>query len=106
MHDIIPIGAHPDAADFELDLRGLTQQQARVAVNRLLEAHDFQQDTRVLIRIEPADACEGETLFQPVRRELMEGVKRGCILKNGIHPVTEGSGFLVHVAGRGGSALA
>ena len=106
MNDIIPIGAHPDAADFELDLRGSTQNQARVAVNRLLEAHDFQEDTRVLIRIETADECEGETLFQPVRRELMEGVKRGCILKNGIDPVTEGAGFLVQVAGRGGNALA
>ncbi|MEB3245786.1 MAG: hypothetical protein VKJ06_07370 [Vampirovibrionales bacterium] len=98
---------HPDDADFELNLCGMTLAQAKLALNRLLAAHRFEADTTVLVRIDSAQACEGETLFQPLSRQLMEAQKNGQVCKNGVQPVIEGAGFLVRVKGHSsGDSLA
>ena len=40
------------SADYELDLRGVSGEQARVAIERMLEGHGFVETTTVAIRIE------------------------------------------------------
>ncbi len=90
-------------ADYELDLRGVSAAHARIAIERMLERRRFGDPTSVVIRIDPATATSGETLFLPIGRQLLEARKRRLIMR--FHPLPEGDGggFYLELPGHPGS---
>ena len=87
------------AADYELDLRGLSGAEARIAIERMLEDQDFVETTTVAIRIDPATPTSGETLFLPVGRQLLEARRRELVRRFTPLPVGDGGGFHVELPG-------
>jgi len=87
-------------ADFELDLRGVSAEQARIAIERMLEGHGFVETTTVVIRIDPATPTSGETLFLPVGRQLLDARRRDLVRHFTPLPEGDGGGFHVELPGR------
>ena len=87
-------GAH------ELDLRGMAVTEARAAVEDMLSQRSG-EDTTVVVRISPATPTSGETLFQPVGRQLLAARQAGLIAR--FSPLSDppGGGFHVSMAGDG-----
>lgn len=89
-------------ADYELDLTGVDAGHARRAIQRMLERQRFRDEPRsVVIRLDPAGPDSGETLFQPVGRQLLAAMKRGLVLRCAPVAPDKGAGFTVELAGRG-----
>ncbi len=88
------------AADYELDLRGVSGEQARVAIEGMLEGQGFVETTTVVIRIDPATPTSGETLFLPVGRQLLDARRRDLIRRFTPLPEGDGGGFHVELPGR------
>ena len=89
-------------ADYELDLSGLDQAHALASIERMIERQRFREDPReVVIRLDPATATSGETLFQPVGRALLASLKKGHISACRPLPITEGAGFYIEMPGKG-----
>ena len=88
------------SADYELDLRGVSGEQARVAIERMLEDHGFIETTTVAIRIDPATPTSGETLFLPVGRQLLDARRRDLVRHFTPLPQGDGGGFHVELPGR------
>ncbi len=88
------------SADYELDLRGLSAAQARIAIERMLEAHGLVEATTVVIRIDPATPTSGETLFLPIGRQLLEARRRELLRHFAPLPDGDGGGFHVELPGR------
>jgi len=89
-------------ADYELDLTGLDQAHALASIERMVERQRFRDEPReVVIRLDPATATSGETLFQPVGRALLAIMKQGHISTCRPLPVTEGAGFYIEMPGKG-----
>ena len=88
------------SADYELDLRGVSGEQARVAIERMLEDHGFVETTTVAIRIDPATPTSGETLFLPVGRQLLDARRRDLVRHFTPLPEGDGGGFHVELPGR------
>jgi len=87
-----------DAAEYELDLRGLDLPHARASVERMLERSRFRPPRTVVIRIDKASATSGLTLFQPIGRQLVEALKAGLVLR--CRPLPDGNaGFWIELAG-------
>ena len=87
-------------AEYELDLTGVDAQHAHTAISRMVERQRFREDPRsVILRIDPAQAGQGETLFQPVGRQLLELMKQGLILR--CRPLPSADGFFIEMPGRG-----
>ena len=86
--------------EHTLDLRGVSLSHARSAISQMLERWRSDDLTSVVIRIDPATATSGETLFLPIGRQLLEALKRGLITR--FHPLPEanGGGFHVELPGR------
>ncbi len=84
-----------DSADYELDLRGVSAADARIAIERMLEHRRFVEAATVVIRIDPATPTSGETLFLPVGRQLLEARRRKLIRH--FTPLPEGDGGGFHV---------
>lgn len=93
-------------AEYELDLRGVTQEHAEVAITRMLERRRFGDPTTVVIRIDPATPDSGETLFLPVGRHLLAARKRGLVSRFSPLPEANGGGFHVTLLGRPSKASA
>ena len=93
------VGDHANG-EHTLDLRGVCLSHARLAISQMLERRHSDGLTSVVIRIDPATATSGETLFLPIGRQLLEGRKRGRITR--FHPLPEanGGGFYVELPGR------
>lgn len=93
-----------DCADGEytLDLRGVCATYARMAISQMLECRHSGDTKSVVIRIDPATANSGETLFLPVGRQLLDARKRGLVTR--FHPLPEagGGGFYVELPIRAG----
>ncbi len=87
------------SADYELDLRGLTGAEARIAIERMLEGNDFVEATTVVIRIDPATPTSGETLFLPVGRQLLDARRRALVRHFTPLPEGDGGGFHVELPG-------
>ena len=85
--------------EHTLDLRGVSLEHAGTAISQMLERWRSGDSTSVVIRINPATATSGETLFLPIGRQLLEAYKRGLITR--FHPLPEanGGGFYVELLG-------
>ncbi len=57
-----PVGDQA-SADYELDLRGVSQAHARIAVERMFERRRFAEATTVVVRIDPATPTSGKHCF-------------------------------------------
>ncbi|WP_421709211.1 hypothetical protein [Algihabitans sp.] len=91
-----------DSAQGEqtLDLRAVSPDHAQSAVSQMLERSPSDGPTSAVIRIDPATATSGETLFLPIGRQLLEALKHGLVMR--FHPLPEanGGGFYVELPGR------
>jgi hypothetical protein len=88
-------------AEYELDLTGVGVEHARLAIARMLERQRFREAPRtVVIRIDPAGPDSGETLFQPVGRQLVAAMKRGQISRCSPLAPKDGAGYTVELPGR------
>ena len=87
------------SADYELDLRGLSGAEARIAIERMLEDQGFVEPTTVVIRIDPATPTSGETLFLPVGRQLLDARRRELVRRFTPLPEADGGGFHVELPG-------
>ncbi len=90
------------AADYELDLTGLDLAHAVASVDRMVERQRFRDVGRsVLVRIDPATANSGETLFGRLGRHLLDLKRRGLIATMAPLDPSRGAGFNVTLpAGR------
>ncbi len=96
------ISGRTGPADYELDLTGVDAEHARVAIERMLERQRFREAPRsVVIRIDPAGPDSGETLFQPVGRQLVAAMKQGLISRCRPLAPKDGAGFTIELPGRG-----
>ncbi len=99
--DLRRISGRAGPADYELDLTGVDREHARVAILRMLERQRFREDARsVVIRIDPAGPGSGETLFQPVGRQLVDAMKRGLVSRCSPLAPKDGAGFVIELPGR------
>ncbi len=87
-------------ADSVLDLTGMTAPQAQAAIQEILDRSRFARRGSVAIRLAPPPEGGGETLFQPVGRQLLEARKAGVIEHLQTLPGGDGLGFFVELAGR------
>ena len=86
--------------EHTLDLRGVSLNDARTAISEMLERSRSDDLTSVVIRIDPATATSGETLFLPIGRQLLGARKRGLITRFHPLPEADGGGFYVELPGR------
>ena len=86
--------------EHTLDLRGVCLSHARLAISQMLEQRLLDGLTSVAVRIDPATATSGETLFLPIGRQLLEARKRGLITRFHPLPQADGGGFYVELPGR------
>ena len=94
------IGGHGEA-EYELDLTGVGREHARLAIERMLERQRFREEPRsVRVCLDPAGPTSGETLFQPVGRQLLEAMKRGLIARCAPLAPEKRAGFWVELPGR------
>ena len=101
--DIRRLTGFRDSAEYELDLCGLDLLHAKASVERMLERSRFRPPRSVVIRIDKASATSGETLFQPIGRQLVDAMKAGVIAR--CRPLPEGSaGFWVELVGNPNAA--
>ena len=87
-----------DTAEYELDLCGLDRAHAEASIERMLERSRFRPPRSVIIRIDKASATSGETLFQPIGRQLVAAMKADLVRR--CRPLPEGNaGFWIELAG-------
>jgi hypothetical protein len=68
------------------------------SVERMLERSRFRPSRSVIIRIDKAGPTSGETLFQPIGRQLVDALKTNLVSR--CRPLPEGSaGFWVELVG-------
>ena len=92
-----------DSAEYELDLCGLDRPHAMASVERMLERSRFRPSRSVIIRIDKAGPTSGETLFQPIGRQLVDAMKANLVSR--CRPLPEGSaGFWVELIGNPNAA--
>lgn len=89
-------------ADAVLDLTQADRDAAQAAIDDMLERSRFVPPRSVAIRIAAPAGDGSETLFQPVGRALLEGRRKGWILRLAALPDHDGLGFFVQLAGRPG----
>ena len=92
-------------ADYELDLTGLDLAHALASVDRMVERQRFRDVGRsVVIRIDPATADSGETLFGRLGRHLLDLKRRGLVATMAPLDPRHGAGFNLRLpAGRPGA---
>lgn len=89
-------------ADYELDLTGLDLAHALASIDRMVERQRFRDVGRsVVVRIDPATAESGETLFGRLGRHLLDLRRRGLVATLQPLDPRRGAGFnLTLPAGR------
>jgi len=92
------VGDHA-TGEYLLDLRGVSLSHARSAISQMLERWSPSDSTSVVVRIDPATATSGETLFLPIGRQLLEARQRGLITRFHPLPEADGGGFYVELPG-------
>jgi hypothetical protein len=70
-----------------------------MAIGLFLEKRRSPQPRTVVIRIDPATAVSGETLFLPVGRQLLDARRRGLVMRFHPLPMSDGGGFHVELPG-------
>ncbi len=86
------------AASRELDLRGAAPALAEAALAAAL-ARPGALPESLLVRISPATPTSGETLFQPLARQLLAARRQGLVLAFAPLPPAAGAGFHVTLPG-------
>lgn len=87
-------------AEAVLDLREANAAQAEASLRDLFERSRFGPRRTVAVRLAPPPEGGGETLFQPVGRQLLEARKRGLVERLQPLPAHDGLGYFVALAGR------
>ncbi len=87
-------------AESVLDLRGADAARAEVSLTDMLQRSRFSKGKTVAVRLDPPPEGGGETLFQPVGRQLLEAKKRGWVERLQTLPASDGLGFYVALAGK------
>jgi len=96
--DIRRLTGMKDSVEYELDLCGLDLAHSIASVERMIERSRFRTPRTIFIRIDPATATSGETLFQPIGRILVQAMKVGKVAQ--CRPLLESdSGFWVSLRG-------
>jgi hypothetical protein len=85
---------HEHSGEHGLDLRGMMAGAAKIAIEAMLQRFSG-QDTTVIVRITPASPTSGETLFQPVARQLLAA--RRAELIGRFSPLSQPPGGGFHV---------
>ena len=85
------------ATDDVWELRGMAPATAIAFLSQMLERCRGGSSRRVLVRIDPATATSGETLFLPVGRRLLEARRQGLVEQ--FHPLPAAGGFWVALRG-------
>ena len=85
------LALQPDAAEAELDLRGLPPEYALRRVDEALRAPD--RPGSLLIRFDPASDDGRETLFLPLGRWLLAARREGRLQR--CLPLADGSAYFV-----------
>lgn len=98
--DLKRLTGYDDHAEYELDLCGLDLAHATESVKRMLERNRFRPSRSVLVRLDPAGPDTGETLFQPIGRQLLAARKAGALTKLTPLPHHAGSGFYLVTKGK------
>ncbi len=98
--DLKRLVGYDDKAEYELDLRGLDRPHAEESVRQMLERGRFQAARSIIVRFDPAGPETGETLFQPIGRQLLDARKKGVLSKLSPLPPHAGSGFYVVTRGK------
>lgn len=88
-------------ADYQLDLRGATAAVAEQSIARMLERSRFRRPRQVVITLDGPPPGGGETLFQPVGRQLLAARRSGLLsLCRPIDPSDDaGVGFCIETVG-------
>jgi hypothetical protein len=87
-------------AESVLDLRGAPRPQAEASLADMLERSRFAKGKTVAVRLDGPSPGGGETLFQPVGRQLLDAKRRGWVERLQTLPAQDGLGFYVALAGR------
>ncbi|BAU90753.1 hypothetical protein ABEV34_12880 [Methylorubrum rhodesianum] len=87
-------------AESVLDLRGANRPTAEASLTDMLERSRFAKGKTVAIRLDPPPEGGGETLFQPIGRQLLDAKRRGWIERLQTLPAGDGLGFYVALAGK------
>lgn len=98
--DLKRLLGYDDRAEYELDLRGLDLAHARESVSRMLERTRFRAPRSIIVRLDAAGPETGETLFQPIGRQLLEARRKGILEKLSPLPAHAGSGFYLKTKGK------
>lgn len=98
--EIRRLTGYDDHAEYELDLQGLDKLHAEESVKRMIERSRFQAPRSVIVRLTPAEPGGGETLFQPIGRQLLAARKAGHLAKLAPLPIDAGSGYYLVTAGK------
>ena len=93
------VGDHA-SGEYTLDLRGVSLSDARSAISRMLKRRRSDELASVVVRIDPATATSGETLFLPIGRQLLEARRRGLVARFHPLPEADGGGFYIELPGR------
>ena len=87
-------------AEYELDLQGMDQAHATESVSRMVERSRFLAPRSILVRLDPPPEGGGETLFQPIGRQLLEAKKAGLLSSLSPLPALAGRGFHIVTTGK------
>ncbi len=90
----------PMDAEYHLELEGLDLAHARESVTRMLERNRFRPTRTILVTVGAPVEGGGETLFQPIGRQLLEARRAGVL--SSMHPVSgeSGPGYWVQTTGK------
>lgn len=97
--DVCALVGDQTTGEETLDLRGASADDARIAIASILERRRTPASATLVIRIDPASATSGETLFIPVGRQLLNARKRGLVSRFHPLPGADGGGFYVELPG-------
>lgn len=87
-------------AEYTLDLTGLDLAHARESVARLLERSRFRAPRDIAILLDPPPEGGGETLFQPIGRQLLDARRAGVLDR--LEPLSReaGLGYRIGTVGK------
>ena len=93
------LGKGSKDADFVVDLAGMDLEQAREALVHMLEQNRFLPARSIVVRLGKPVEGQGETLFQPVGRMLLEARRHGLLSTLSLLPPDDGIGYRLESIG-------
>ena len=87
-------------AEYELDLSGLDLPHARESIRQMLERSRFRAPRSIALKLDPPPEGGGETLFQPVGRQLLEARRSGILSTLTPLPPEFGIGYRIETTGK------